>query len=160
MINSDGVASEAMVRREFPEDERILERPKAIIECYKEIPCNPCETSCPVDAIHIGEDINARPVIDFDRCTGCGVCASRCPGLAITIREVKDGKATMKFPYEFLPRPKKGDSVTLVNRAGEAIGEGKVLGVLDGKSQNRTALVHVWMDRRHLYEAITMEVVR
>ena len=160
MLEKDGSAEKALYKKEFPKDETILSRPKAIIECYKPIPCNPCETSCPVDAIHIGEDINARPVIDFDRCTGCGICATICPGLAITIRKTADEKATMKFPYEFLPRPTKGMTVTLVNRSGDPVGSGRVLGVLDGKRQNKTALVHVEMARTLLYDAISIEVLR
>jgi len=36
-----------------------------------------CETSCPFNAIHI--DTNGLPVIDIDKCTGCGKCIESCP---------------------------------------------------------------------------------
>jgi ferredoxin len=29
----------------------------AVIECIEGIPCNPCETSCPVGAITVGDEI-------------------------------------------------------------------------------------------------------
>jgi len=159
MIEKNGVATAAMSRKEFPEEEKMLERPKAIIECYKEIPCNPCETSCPFDAITIGADINVRPQIDFEACTGCAICVYNCPGLAITVRQKIADKAILKIPYEFLPRPKKDGRVNVVNRAGEVITEGKVLKVLDNMKTNKTALIHVEIDADHLYDAMTIEVL-
>ncbi len=36
-----------------------------------------CEAACPFDAIHIGEKM--LPVIDREKCTGCGVCVKECP---------------------------------------------------------------------------------
>ena len=58
MLNRDGVPSKDLVLSKFPSNE-ILVKSKAITECYEEIPCNPCSTVCPFDAIYIGEDINA-----------------------------------------------------------------------------------------------------
>lgn len=84
MLNKDGVATLEQVKSRFPKLED-LKRPKAIIECYENIACNPCSTSCPFEAITIGKDINNLPVVDFNKCTGCGICAYSCPGLAIMI---------------------------------------------------------------------------
>ena len=158
MIEKTGIPPREMVKKEFPKDERVLINPKAIIECYKEIPCNPCETSCPFDAIHVGEDINKRPVIDFDKCTGCGICVFNCPGLAISVMQLKEDKALLKIPYEFIPRPKKDALVNVVNRSGEVITEGLVKRVQEGKKQKQTALLHIEIDRDFIYDAITIEV--
>ena len=85
MFEKTGVASREMVMEKFPSIERINKGPVAVVECYQKIPCNPCQTACPVGAIRIGDDINNIPQRDESRCTGCGICVSRCPGLAIMI---------------------------------------------------------------------------
>jgi len=36
-----------------------------------------CVKVCPFDAVVIGD--NGLPVIDYDKCTGCGLCAANCP---------------------------------------------------------------------------------
>lgn len=36
-----------------------------------------CENSCPFDAIHMTE--SGLPEVDYDKCTGCGVCVAQCP---------------------------------------------------------------------------------
>ena len=94
-----------------------LEKGVAILECIQEIPCNPCVDGCPVNAISM-KDINAPPVIDFDKCTGCGRCVGICPGLAIFVVKVKAGKALITLPYEFLPVPMAGDTVMALDREG------------------------------------------
>jgi Pyruvate/2-oxoacid:ferredoxin oxidoreductase delta subunit len=104
MLNRDGVATKEQILSRFPSNE-VLVKAKAITECYEEIPCNPCATSCPFDAIHIGEDINTKPVVDFDLCTGCGICVYSCPGLAIVTVQIVNDKARFKLPYEFRPLP-------------------------------------------------------
>ncbi len=158
MIEKNGVATQQMIRDQFPRDETVLKKPKAIIECYKEIPCNPCETSCPFDAIHVGPDINKRPQIDFDKCTGCGVCVYNCPGLAITVREYSEDSATLKLPYEFAPLPGVEQTVNIIDRNGDVIGEGTVLKVQNTKRQDFTPLIHVRTDKSHLQNAMTIEV--
>jgi len=52
MLKTDGIPTKKQVLSRFPNEE-LLDRPKAITECYEDIPCNPCSTSCPFDAIHI-----------------------------------------------------------------------------------------------------------
>jgi len=106
-----------------------LERGVAILECVQEIPCNPCVDSCPVHAISM-KDINAPPVVDFDTCIGCGKCVGVCPGLAIFVVKVKDKKALITVPYEFLPVPNVGDTVKALDREGKVKGNGIVRRVL------------------------------
>ena len=84
-----------------------LKKGVAILECIQEIPCNPCVDCCPVDAISM-KDINAPPIVDYDKCISCGKCVGICPGLAIFVVKVKNGKALITLPYEFLPVPQLG----------------------------------------------------
>lgn len=115
---------------------------RPIIECFEPIPCNPCETSCPVGAIRVGENINSIPTIDYSRCTGCSICATKCPGLAIFMfRENKDGTSSIGIPYEFLPLPVKGQYVSALGRNGEVICTAEVERV--ARSPNKTNLVYI-----------------
>ena len=104
-----------------------------VIECPKRIPCNPCATSCPTGAVLPFEDINDTPKINYDKCTGCGICVSRCPGLACFVIDLTyaPGKAVIKLPYELLPIPEKGQRVACLDRTGEAVAEGEVLAVTE-----------------------------
>ena len=129
-----------------------LERGAAILECVQEIPCNPCVDSCPVNAISM-KDINALPVVDFDTCIGCGKCVGICPGLAIFMIKVKDGKALITLPYEFLQVPAVGDTVKALDREGKVKDDGIVRRVLKkGKTMVITVEVHedLIMDVRNI----------
>jgi len=46
--------------------------------------CNSCKEPCIDDAILFNGMFN--PIIDEDRCTGCGFCMARCPTQAISFR--------------------------------------------------------------------------
>lgn len=119
-----------------------LEKGVAILECVQEIPCNPCVDSCPVDAISM-KDINAPPVNDFERCIGCTKCVGICPGLAIFVVKVKEGKAWVTLPYEFVPVPKVGNLVQVLDRAGVVRGDGLVTRVV---KQGKTLVVTIEID--------------
>ena len=41
--------------------------------------------ACQFKAVHMEED-EGRAIVDFDKCMGCGVCESRCPAEAITLK--------------------------------------------------------------------------
>jgi Fe-S-cluster-containing hydrogenase component 2 len=156
MINQDGVATRDLVKSKFPEL-KVLTRPKAIIECYTEIPCNPCATSCPFDAITIGEDINQVPKIDFDKCTGCSSCIYACPGLAIMVVMIKNGKAYFKIPYEFTPLPKVGEKWLAVDRSGKILDKPCLIeNVMITKKTDRTAVVTISIEQPYLYDFVTI----
>lgn len=125
---------------------------RPIIECFEAIPCNPCETSCPVGAITIGENINNVPVVNYDKCTGCGICATKCPGLAIFMLQEfpEKGKAIIGIPYEFLPIPEKGEMVVTLRKDGSVAGTGVVHKVI--KTQNSTTVVYVEIPIEHASE--------
>ncbi len=143
-----GVASANNIEKKMPSTER-MNKPYAIIECFQEIPCNPCVGSCPFDAILPFEDINQTPVVDFEKCTGCGSCISRCPGLAIFVEQLNssEGMGTVTMPYEQLPRPVKGQAVRLLSREGKELGDGTVIRILDGNRQDKTAVITVEMEK-------------
>jgi MinD superfamily P-loop ATPase len=155
MLYKDGIPTQEQIKSCFPE-ETILLKPKAIVECYEEIPCNPCSTSCPFSAITIGENINNRPKVDFLLCTGCGICVFSCPGLAISVAQIIGDQVRFKISYEMLPLPVVGEVWTAVNRGGEIIGQAKIEKVTLGKAQDKTALIQVLTEKKHLYDFITI----
>ncbi len=155
MLKETGVAEPRMIRSVFP-DSRVLVKPKAIIECYEAIPCDPCETACPTGAIEVGADINARPVLDVDACTGCRRCVTACPGLAIFVVSIQEDKAVFTVPYEMLPLPEEGALVNVADRCGQPIGTGEVRKVR--KHADRTASITFATDKGLLYEAVTVVV--
>jgi len=46
MLEKTGIATQEMVMNVFPSIERINKGPVAVIECFQNIPCNPCQTAC------------------------------------------------------------------------------------------------------------------
>ena len=131
-----------------------LEKGVAITECVQEIPCNPCVDSCPVHAITM-KDINAPPVVDYDTCIACGKCVSVCPGLAIFVVKVKEDKAFISLPYEFLPIPKKGDSVAALDRYGEKVDIGVVTRTV---KQGKTIVVTISVKKQHAMEVRNIQL--
>ena len=119
-----------------------LEKGVAILECVQDIPCNPCVESCPVHAISM-KDINAPPVNDFEKCIGCTKCVGICPGLAIFVVKVKGNKAWVTLPYEFVPAPKVGETVTALDRAGVNRGKALVKKVI---KQGKTMVITIEID--------------
>ncbi|KUO70984.1 MAG: 4Fe-4S ferredoxin [Desulfosporosinus sp. BRH_c37] len=140
MLNKTGVPTLEDVKTVTPSEGRLNRGPVAIIECFQEIPCNPCSEACKQGAIQPMEDINNLPKLDFDLCNGCGVCLSRCPGLAIFIVDTSysDKEAIVRIPFEYVPVPQAGDEVVGLNRAGEELGTFKVNRVQSGGQKNKT----------------------
>ncbi len=132
-------------------DERFNKGPVAVIECVQEIPCNPCEDACRFKAIKIGNPITNCPTLDLDKCTGCGMCVAACSGLAIFIvdKTYSDNEATISFPFEYLPLPKKGDEVQAVNRAGEFVCMGRVVKIMNPKINDGTVVVTISIPKEH-----------
>ena len=83
MIFETGVPTREDIKRVKPPAGKQRKGPVAIIECFQKIPCDPCFAACPVEAISEFDNINDLPEIDWEKCTGCGVCIAFCPGLAI-----------------------------------------------------------------------------
>lgn len=140
MLNKTGIPSAEDLKKVYPSEERMRKGPVAIIECFQEIPCNPCTEACKQGAILPMKDINDLPEMEFDKCNGCGVCISRCPGLAIFIvdRSYSPTEAIVRIPYEYVPLPEPGEKVVCLNRAGEEVGCFEVKKVQSGGKKNMT----------------------
>lgn len=162
MFEKTGIPSKEMIMGKFPSIDRINKGPVAVVECYKQIPCNPCQTACRFNAIIVGEDINNIPEVNRDNCTGCAICLSKCPGLAIMVVDgsKSDKTVEIKIPYEFLPLPKEGDVVKGVDREGNYLDDVKIVKVLNPKSFDRTPIVTFEVDRKYIYDVrnIKLEV--
>jgi Fe-S-cluster-containing hydrogenase component 2 len=135
----------------YPHPEDLERGPVAVIECVQEIPCNPCETVCPAGAITVGEPITDLPRLDAAKCTGCGLCIPVCPGQAVFLVDMTYSpmEATVSFPYEFLPLPRKGDRVVAVDREGLPVCGATVRRVVMPATYDRTAVVTVIVPREH-----------
>ena len=120
-----------------------------VIECLEDIPCNPCESSCNVDAIKVGEDITNLPQLDGDKCVACQTCVYICPGQAIFMvdESLPDEKATVMMPYEYRPLPKEGDTVIALDRAGKALGDAVITKIRQSKKMDETATVTIEVPR-------------
>ena len=137
----------------LPSEERQRRGPVAVIECIQEIPCDPCVGACKFDAISM-DGINGIPRVDFAKCTGCMSCLKVCPGLAIFIQDKSKAKPSVTVPYEYLPLPVKGGTVTLLGRDGASLGSARVKFVLAADTVSRSSLVSVEFDDPALCEQV------
>lgn len=128
-IRATGALSESELRLcpGMPDPVRLLHGPVAVLECTEPIPCNPCEAACPHGAIRVGYPITALPILDAQKCTGCGLCISSCPGLAICVVDLSGQDCDLvRLPHELLPEPDVGGEVDALDREGRVVGEGRV----------------------------------
>ncbi len=116
---------------------------RAIVDCTEEIPCNSCEAACSFGAIHIGENLNSTPVVDYDKCTGCATCVTACPGLAIHMlkEDLENSTALVGIPYELLPLPEKGQKMWALDEDGNYVCDSIVKRVV--KYPNKTNIVYI-----------------
>lgn len=151
-----GIPSEEELRNSpgYPAPEAFERGPIAVIECVQEIPCNPCELACAQGAIVVGKPITNLPRFDPEGCTGCGLCLAQCPGLAIFLVHLhySDEEALVTFPYEYLPRPREGDRVDAVNRAGEVVCQGRVVKVWAARAFDQTLVVSIAIPKAFAHE--------
>jgi len=142
LIN-DGIPTKEELDAIYPSDKRLTEGPIAIVECFQEIPCNPCVKACKRGAISMLRDINDVPVVDEELCNGCGLCISLCPGLAIFVvdKSYSGDMALIKLPFEYVPVPKSGHFVAGLDRAGRELGRFEVVRVTSGGDKNKTFTV-------------------
>jgi Fe-S-cluster-containing hydrogenase component 2 len=120
----------------LPTPERMMQKAFVQADCLYGFACNPCSFSCPQGAIS-KPSTNTVPTIDYDKCIGCMLCVSSCPGLAIFGYDVK--KSTCFLPIEY--EAQEGAEVYLVDNDGQKIGEGVIEKIL--KKSNKTNVARV-----------------
>jgi len=129
--------------RVMPKETKFEKGKHVVVECRDNIPCNPCEEACRNGAIGIGADISSAPRFDPDKCNACGLCVTRCPGLAIFMvnMDYSEDMAEVTIPYEFLPVPAKGETWIALDRDGKEVGEVVITKVVSSKAFDRKHLV-------------------
>jgi thioredoxin reductase/Fe-S-cluster-containing hydrogenase component 2/bacterioferritin-associated ferredoxin len=128
-----------------PVETVLTETFQPIIRCDEEIPCNPCTSVCPVNAIQL--ETKLGNIMDIPRylggCTGCGLCVLICPGLAITLaRKINESTAEVILPHEYIPDFKVEDKIPVTDQQGNLLEEAEVLKIRFNKKY-KTHLVHV-----------------
>ncbi len=129
-------------RTEVQKDQGPYGKLRPVIECYQNIPCNPCEVVCKFGAINLGGNINGIPYVNYDKCNGCALCVMKCPGLAIFMVQEFEDYSIVGIPYELQPVPQDGEMVVLLNRNGEKVGTGEVYRVIKNE-KDKTHVVFV-----------------
>ncbi|MFO8164101.1 MAG: FAD-dependent oxidoreductase [Desulfatiglandales bacterium] len=134
-----------------------------VFHCFQEIPCNPCASVCPVDAIHIEKGgIMGLPYRDKAKeCTGCLNCVATCPGLAITLVDYRKNKElpTVTLPYEvWRETVEVGQKVPVTDEDGAILGYFPVKKIRVKKEYPKTLLVQVQADKRIAQRAVGIRV--
>ncbi|MCL1818254.1 MAG: 4Fe-4S binding protein [Spirochaetaceae bacterium] len=159
-IQRTGIASAEELRAcpGIPGNDRFEKGPVAVIECVQEIPCNPCEYACSSGAISVGLPITRLPVLDGEKCIGCGECLAFCPGLAVFLvhKNFTDTTSLVEFPYEYLPLPEAGAIVPCGGRDGRYIADGKVVRVIRTRRSDGTALILVEVPKEFFMDIRTI----
>jgi len=152
LFETVGLVTLNMVEKILPTLERRQKAPYVIMECFQEIPCNPCYTACKFGGVEPFEDINKVPKVNYDQCTGCALCVSACPGLACYVIDETYCKteSTIKLPYEFLPLPQVDQLVEGLDRQGNTAGKVRVVKVQTNKALDHTGIVTVAVPKEQL----------
>jgi sarcosine oxidase subunit alpha len=138
-----------------------------VLHCVQEIPCDPCAAICKQGLIRIDpRDIRQPPtfVLENDKgCSGCERCVTICPGLAITLVDYRQDPdhPTVTLPYEFRKESiQVGDLVTVLDTAGNVLGDVEVARVRAVKANDRTVAVRVRAPRAIAKEIAGIRVQR
>ena len=160
MLINDGIPTKEDLLKIDPPPERLASGPVVIVECFQEIPCNPCIKACRRGAITMPRDINDIPLVDFDLCNGCGLCISLCPGLAIFVvdKTYSEDFALVKLPFEYVPLPQAGQYAVALDRAGKELGWFEVIKVTSGGKKNMTYTISLAVPQELAMEVRSIRV--
>lgn len=154
MLSKTGVPTSEQLEVVKPPAERRAAGPVVVVECFQEIPCDPCYTACRRGAFLPFKDINDLPELDLEKCNGCAVCVGACPGLAVFVVDetYSSDRALVTIPWEFLPVPAEGSTVEGLSREGEAVAEVLVKKVRSAGKNNNTYLLTLVVPKKHAYD--------
>ena len=145
VYDNRGYFSEEELKDHLPSKELLGKKKNAVVECIQSIPCNACVDACRFSAVKKA-NINDPPKVDWDKCNACMQCIRACPGLAMFIVAIKDGKAQISMPWEMPYRPKVDETVEVLDRKGDRVGTGKVVRVMPPIKENKTWIITVETD--------------
>jgi NADPH-dependent 2,4-dienoyl-CoA reductase/sulfur reductase-like enzyme/Fe-S-cluster-containing hydrogenase component 2 len=121
------------------------EKFQPVFHCTEEIPCDPCTSVCPSNAIRLEKNqgnIMDIPIFDGE-CTGCQLCVAVCPGLAVTLaKKIDENLAEVVLPHEYIPNFKVGDKIPLIDQEGAFLEDGEVIKIRLHK-KHKTHLITV-----------------
>ncbi|MBN2543697.1 4Fe-4S binding protein [bacterium] len=151
MLKQTGIPTKEDIEKILPSKQRREKGAYVVIECFEEIPCDPCTAACQYGAILQMENVNDLPEADYEKCNGCGICIGLCPGVAIFVVDetYSEEKALIKLPYEFTPLPNKGDVVPGLDRAGEEVCKAEVIRVQKHPSKTNIIWITVQKELAH-----------
>lgn len=134
-----------------------------ILHCFQEIPCNPCISVCPVDALRTENDkITGLPYMpDKDKCIGCLSCVGICPGLAITLVDHRKdpNMPTITLPYEvWRKNVEKGQIVTVTDSGGGSLGRYEVSNLILNPKFPGTLLVQIRIEKEKAQDAAGIRI--
>ena len=161
-LSAVGIPAAVDLENALPSPQRLARGPVAIIECFQEIPCDPCSAACQRGAILPFTDICQLPQVNHALCNGCSLCVVRCPGLAIFVVDLSQpgDRGEVRLPYEYLPLPVKGETAICLDRFGQPICEGVIVRTLRPRSFDRTALVTVNVPKAHALDVRGLRLTR
>ena len=160
MLERTGVPTAEQIEAAKPPREYREKGPVVVVECFQEIPCDPCYTACKRGAYLPFEDINDLPRLDYSNCNGCGICIGACPGLAVFVVDetFSEKEALVMIPWEFLPTPVEGSTVQGLNRRGEQVGPVKVKKVGASIKKNGSRIITLIVPKDLAYEIRSIRV--
>ena len=133
-----------------------------VVRCVQEIPCDPCIHVCPKHMIEmVGDAVFGIPRVTGDQCTGCTLCVAACPGLAITLVDLRadgpDGLVTVPFELSEV-QATAGGHVDAVDIDGNFVVRAEVQKVAKRKAYDRTLLVTLKVPKEKALEVAGFRV--
>lgn len=115
------------------------------MDCPQDIPCNPCVGLCPGGAIKMIQGFTDFPVVDEEKCTGCGLCVAMCPGQACFVIDMEydatKQRASIDIPWEGNTDLQEKTFVIAVDNEGAEQGKVIVERISDKKIYDKTRII-------------------
>lgn len=109
----------------FPDEKRLLRGRCAVTACPGQAECGLCAAACGFGAL---KKPDRMPVVDAEKCIGCGACVKACPRGNMRLVDGSKGEEceiTVKVPLAELPET--DDTVRALGAAGDDLGPARVI---------------------------------